>query len=200
MCQIALAPAILLEGECRRDCEKRTVRSLLALVAQTGQDYTLGYRESGAPYLVYHTDLSLSISHTEGAVAVLLSKGGSAVGIDIEQRGDKVERVLDRFLVPEELLALQREPEDRLLGHLLWSSKEAAFKRFNPKSGSLKSFRLLTPLSFALDKGYWDMSYEEESRKCFRCFFTYNDNYVLSVTGDFSESFSLNKGLFDALV
>ena len=69
----------------------------------------VAYRErgdmkgGGAPYLVGRPELSISISHTDGACAVLISDE-EACGVDIESltaaqslSGEKVRRISDRF-------------------------------------------------------------------------------------------------------
>lgn len=198
---IAIAPILPQAGERRREAERRTVRALLTRAPQLAEGYRLVYLPHGAPSLGSHPELRISISHTEGGAVILLNRGPEPIGVDLERRASQVKRVAHKFLNQEEMQALERHSEAELLMHLLWSSKEAAFKRYNPTSGSLRSFRLLSRLELALEEGYWEMGYEIEAGvRTFRCLITYNEDYVLSATGDLPESFRLNKNLLNALV
>lgn len=74
--------------------------------------------EPGAPFI--------SFSHTKQYVAVITSD--VPVGIDIERRGDRVQRVVPQFLTPDEVTVLSLTPDIDLAFHLAWSGKESAFK------------------------------------------------------------------------
>jgi 4'-phosphopantetheinyl transferase EntD len=91
------------------------------------------------PYLedeAYH----FSISHCGDMAAALVSKS-LRVGVDVEEATPRIDRILKKFLHPDELEWLGRYPvitgmedkggEDRsvhLLPTLLWSAKESVFK------------------------------------------------------------------------
>ena len=95
------------------------------------------YHENGAPYLPEYEHLDISISHTRGFVAVALAEKGE-IGIDVEQKSAKVERVRHRFVREDEVA----ETQDQLLLH--WSAKETAFKILNRnKVDFLKHLRVL---------------------------------------------------------
>ncbi|MCO6025807.1 4'-phosphopantetheinyl transferase superfamily protein [Prevotella cerevisiae] len=79
---------------------------------------TIGHEESGKPTL---SGWSISISHTVGYAAVLLSKK-DPVGIDIEYYSNRVEKVASRFLRADE----QAPDLSSLLIH--WSAKETVYK------------------------------------------------------------------------
>lgn len=91
-----------------------------------GEEALLAYRPNGAPYLPGRPCLTPGISHTEGYAALLLQPG-TAAGIDIEHRSDRVCRVRDHFLSAEEIAALSpgQEAEQMLVA---WCVKEALFK------------------------------------------------------------------------
>ncbi len=94
-----------------------------------GEEKLVEYDEHGAPRLADGSHC-ISISHTRDYVAVIASD--VPVGIDIERRGNRVQRVTSRFLQHDELalLALLSPDDDalQLALHLAWSAKEAAFK------------------------------------------------------------------------
>ena len=94
------------------------------------------YRDNGAPYLPDYEHLDISISHTMGYVAVALAEEGE-IGIDIEQKGERVMRVKSRFVREDE----RAETLDQMLLH--WSAKETAFKMLNrDKVDFLKHFHI----------------------------------------------------------
>ena len=87
------------------------------------------YDANGAPMLsgVANT-YYISVSHTDGIVAALLSK--HRAGIDIERVTKRVLRIKDKFLMPVEYNYI---PDCELL-HLLyiqWCAKEAMYKACN---------------------------------------------------------------------
>lgn len=109
-----------------RDRERAAVASLL--LAMTGDDSLLiDHEPSGRPFLSSTIHQSpVSISHTRGYAALLLSTAGS-VGIDIEYRSDRVERIAHRFIRPDEM-PLLNTTDDKLL---VWSAKETVYKLFS---------------------------------------------------------------------
>lgn len=80
----------------RRKLEWLSVRVLLYSMLQ--EDKEIGYSSEGKPHLTDNSSF-ISISHTKGYVAVILSSV-APVGIDIEQYGQRVKRVYDRLSVP----------------------------------------------------------------------------------------------------
>jgi 4'-phosphopantetheinyl transferase len=108
-----------------------SVRVLLYAMLQ--EDKEIGYSPEGKPYLTDHS-FFISISHTKGYVAVMLASFTQA-GIDIEQYGQRVKRVYDRFIRSDE--------GDMTWGLLLhWSAKEAVFKRMENADADLRKLRL----------------------------------------------------------
>ena len=93
-----------------------------------GEEREVLYTADGAPFLA--DGPHISISHTDGYAAVIAADG--PVGIDIERIGSRVERVVSRFLRPEEEVVLRLAASEcgqpLLPIHLAWSAKEAAFK------------------------------------------------------------------------
>ena len=77
-----------------RKSEWLSVRVLLKEL--TGSEPDILYHDNGAPYLP-ESSLHISISHTKGFAAVLLSPN-KPVGIDIEYRSERIHRIKSRFL------------------------------------------------------------------------------------------------------
>ncbi len=106
-----------------RKCEILTARYLL--LQALGEQPVVEYTPEGKPLLVNNTH-AISISHTKGQVAVAVHPTRE-VGIDIEQRGDRMERLKVRFLNEQELAALA-DDNDQIGAHLYWAAKEAIYK------------------------------------------------------------------------
>ena len=121
----------------RRKIEWLSVRVLLYFMLK--EDKQIGYSSEGKPFL---TDDSffISISHTKGYVAVILNPK-TPVGIDIEQYGQRVHRVSDRYIRPDE--QVESYQEDLTWGLLLyWSAKETIFKRMENADADFRKLRL----------------------------------------------------------
>ena len=83
------------------------------------------YDAYGKPVLISGSH-HISLSHA-GEFAAAVCACNLPVGIDIEKIRDRVERVKERFMVPDELQSV--EPEHRLDHlHLYWCGKEALYK------------------------------------------------------------------------
>lgn len=120
-----------------RKMEWLAVRVLLFTVF--GEDKQIGYSSEGKPFLTDHSGF-ISISHTKGYVAVALSSV-AAVGIDIEQYGQRVHRVYDRFIRSDERIEpYQGDATWSMLLH--WSAKEAIYKCMNPVEVDFRKIRL----------------------------------------------------------
>ncbi len=89
------------------------------------------YHPSGRPYLRSDCNCHISISHTRGYAAVALHPD-TPIGIDIEQKGDKVMRVRNKFASATEeagIIAPAGNSTDVQKALLtLWSAKETIFK------------------------------------------------------------------------
>lgn len=136
----------------RRKMEWLSVRVLLYSMLQEDKEIT--YSHEGKPSLADNSSF-ISISHTKGFVAVILS-AASPVGIDIEQYGQRVHRVADRYIRSDERVEVGSEavmPSNQgdtrwnlvdttwsLLLH--WSAKETIFKRMENPDADLRKLRL----------------------------------------------------------
>lgn len=92
----------------------------------------IDYEPSGRPILLSPAGVAsrrhISISHTTGWAAMMISSGGPC-GVDIEPADRPADRVAARIGTPEELsLASTVLPDNPALA--LWCAKEAAYKAF----------------------------------------------------------------------
>lgn len=122
---------------------KRTVERTAAhdlLSAMLGRPVDIQHENDGAPRVEgYH----ISISHTRGFLAILLSER-YRVGVDIEYRSDRIQRIAPRFLRYD-------EPADTI-GEMLicWCAKEALFKLRSSSHLTYEQMRVRTS-SFLVD-------------------------------------------------
>lgn len=128
MASLANGDALLEEARGRFKAAGRRLEwlSVRRLVHELGITSPIAYLPSGRPYLK-DDERRISISHTRGYAAVALHTD-SPVGLDIEQRTDKVWRVKDKFLSHEEKLFLPSEKKNVEPMLVIWTVKEALFK------------------------------------------------------------------------
>jgi 4'-phosphopantetheinyl transferase EntD len=99
---------------------------------------------SGKPNLK-STAINISLSHTAGFAAVILSKQ-FAVGIDIEAVHKKVERIAHKFLQEEEIAAIpEKEKAAKMM--LYWSAKESLYKLYGWGGLEFKTQLLIEPFN-----------------------------------------------------
>jgi len=135
-----------LKRESKRYLEVIAVRVLLK--EMLGQEVEIAYTPHGAPYFVDSDSTKyLSISHTNDFVAAIVDD--KPVGIDIERRGNRVEKVTSRFIqaAEEELISKTQDPQLSL--HLAWSAKEAAFKILGQDYYDLQNLTCIRDIDFA---------------------------------------------------
>lgn len=113
-----IAPSIVdgITSESRR----REILAVRALLFSMTDDPSLAITHNivGAPVI---SNGHISISHTRGFAAVILSKGRE-VAVDIEYVSDRVTRITDKFMRADE----NRHGVERLL--VSWSAKETVYK------------------------------------------------------------------------
>lgn len=117
-----------------RDARRLEVLSVHALVyIMTGDEsLVVGHNEDGHPLLEgWH----VSISHTRGYAAVLLSRQDE-VAVDVEYVSNRVAKIADRFIRDDE----QDETITRQL--VCWCTKEAVYKYFSSQHLALLDIRL----------------------------------------------------------
>ena len=118
-----LARAALAPDEAERYAGFPSAARVLAREELGGR---IGYEPSGRPVLQESPGTYISISHTAGWAALMVSREGRC-GVDIEPADRRAERAVRRVAVPEEIaLASGLFPENPELA--VWCAKEAAYK------------------------------------------------------------------------
>jgi len=126
-----------------RKCEWLASRVLVKSLL--GEEPEIRYTSAGAPFLHGKT-CQISISHTKGYAAVLLTENKNA-GIDIEFLSDRVRKIRTRFMSTEEDLAIDSIHESE---HLLiyWSGKETLFKMIGQEEVDFKKHLHIKPFKY----------------------------------------------------
>ncbi|MDR1879861.1 MAG: 4'-phosphopantetheinyl transferase superfamily protein [Tannerellaceae bacterium] len=115
------------------------------LKALTGEEQQVAYHPDGAPFLP-GSDLHISISHTKGYAAALVSERPET-GIDIEYRGNRIIKVRDRFMTPEEEASIDpRHATEQLLIH--WCAKETLYKMIRKKEVDFRKHLHVSPFPY----------------------------------------------------
>lgn len=90
------------------------------------------HNEAGKPML---QDYHVSISHTQGFVALIVSKT-KEVGVDVEYISDRVKRIASKFMRKDE----KAVDVDSLLVH--WCAKETIYKLFSEQNLQYEEMRV----------------------------------------------------------
>lgn len=117
---------------CKSEVRKKETLAIRALLATMGVKGELGHNEAGKPMLKgYH----VSVSHTRGYAALILSRRHE-VAVDIEYMSDRVNRIADKFLRPDEPAA------DTLSRLVHWCCKETLYKLFSKENLQYREMRV----------------------------------------------------------
>lgn len=164
------------KSESRR-CEWLAARMLIRELR--GDSAVVLYTPEGKPLLADASE-HISISHTEGYVAVAFHKH-SDVGVDIERRGEKILKLRRRFMSVAEEDALDRADEQTSL-LLHWSAKEAFYKIIGNRGGSFSESFLISPFRLS-DVGLFHISYMVQGAEIKRSEVSYivASSYVLTL-------------------
>lgn len=158
----------------KRLLEQTAVRVLLKTLID--QEKTIAYSSNGKPYLE-DGSFNISISHTKGYAAVILSES-SLVGIDIEYISDKVKRVRSRFISDSEYIDADNETIHLLLH---WSAKESMYKAIGSMGVDFTEHLHIDKFTPARSGNF--SAYEKHTNDSLKFNIQYfvEDNYVLTL-------------------
>ncbi|WP_296144474.1 4'-phosphopantetheinyl transferase superfamily protein [uncultured Flavobacterium sp.] len=128
----------------KSETHQKAFLSVRKLLQETGHnDVQLHYDEFGKPHL--DNENHISITHSFDFSAIILSDKN--VGIDIEQRREKIIRIADKFVDKSEFEFLNKENLQDYISKLtvIWGIKEAVFKIRNEKGISFKDHIFVAP-------------------------------------------------------
>lgn len=129
-----------LEGISNEKLRREKIMTLALVRGYLGREVTIGHRTDGSPFVAEEPELFLSLSHSGNRAAAAFSKT-APVGIDIQEPSQKLFRVAERFLRPEEIDFWSRSADNLLRA---WTIKEAVYKAAGIKellSGEIFLFR-----------------------------------------------------------
>lgn len=168
------------EAQQRFSAPKRRLEfiAVRVLLHQMLPGAVIAYHDNGKPFLE-HSDRRISISHTDGYVAVMLS-GQGEVGVDIEQYGERVCRVASRFVN-------EREPVSGVWEQLLlWSAKETVYKMMNCREVDFREHLFSSdwqpkPITGPECKGFMRMqTFYPAHQKTYQVYFETTERFVLT--------------------
>ncbi len=144
-----------------------------------GEEKEIAYHPSGKPYLK-DGSASISISHTKGYAAVALGAPVREVGIDIERFGERVRKVVSKFMRDDE------QPVDyqgtdiwSLLLH--WSAKEAVFKCLNAREVDFQEHLRILPFVPSEQGSFIAEEYRTEQQQRFTVHYHLFPDFVLTL-------------------
>ena len=110
--------------------KKERITSRFLLETLVGRKVEVKYEESGKPIC---SGINFSISHSKNFVAVIVRKESACeniepVGVDIEYKNDRIFRVTEKFMHPEELKIMSECTEKQKFALLCWCAKETVYK------------------------------------------------------------------------
>jgi phosphopantetheinyl transferase len=158
----------------KRKQEFLSVRLLLKEL--TGTENRIFYNPDGSPSLV-DNNLKISISHTNGYASVILHPSAN-VGLDIEQKRDKILHLKHKFLGQKELENLDTSCE---LEHLLlhWSAKETMFKMMGETDVDFISHLHISPFLPSREGTIHSLETKSQKQQRFSLDYKIHDDYVL---------------------
>ncbi|MEG1005490.1 MAG: 4'-phosphopantetheinyl transferase superfamily protein [Bacteroides sp.] len=158
-----------------RKLEWLSVRVLLYQLL--GKTVEIGYEPSGKPYLVDHSYF-ISISHTKGYVAVILSTV-SEVGIDIEQYGPRIHKVAHKFMRDDEVATPYNDDSTwPLLLH--WSAKEVMFKCMDAAEVDFREHLRIFPFAVSSQGEFQSCEYRTDLKRSFLIHYQIHADFVLT--------------------
>ncbi len=158
----------------KRKQEFLSVRLLLKEL--TGVENSIHYDSNGNPSLV-DNKFKISISHTNGYASVILHPSAN-VGLDIEQKRDKILHLKHKFLGQNELENLDTANE---LEHLLlhWSAKETMFKMMGETDVDFISHLHISPFSPLQEGAILGVETKSQKQQQFSLEYKIHNDYVL---------------------
>ncbi|MDR3253109.1 MAG: 4'-phosphopantetheinyl transferase superfamily protein [Tannerella sp.] len=145
-----------------------------------GKRSQITYEANGSPVLP-DSSFKISISHTKGFAAVVLSEF-QRTGIDIEYHSERAFRLRNRFLGPAELNVLASYGNNKDLATVFWCAKESFFKALGRQGVDfIKDMHIISSPSFADTEGEFliEESITPDGRIC-SVAFTITPDYILT--------------------
>ena len=146
-------------------------------------DSFIDYNENGAPILRNNL-FNISISHTKGFAAVILSKTGSP-GIDIEYHSGRAYKLREKFLDNKEMEMFDSLHDSSdysmdTLATLCWCAKETAFKALQQTEVDFIEHLSILPFTFS-GKGTFSLKETKTPlQEVFKIKYQITEDYILT--------------------
>ena len=141
-------------GEKKREIERSEVRLKLD---QLGFENELKYKDSGQPFLNDHENTFLSISHSQGVLAIYIAR--KPIGVDLEFERNSLLEGRNYFVNSKE----EKSELDQSSLQLIWGAKEAFYKKCEGNMSDLKNE--VTVRSMNMEDGSIQLIYRDEEHK-----------------------------------
>ena len=142
-----------------------------------GEHHIVQYHPDGKPFII-DDEWYLSISHTKGYVAVIVSKTVS-VGIDIEYYAQRIHKVSAKFLRDDEVINIfNGDSTWSLLLH--WSAKETMFKSINDIEIDFKHHLHILPFLVQEEGMFETREYKTNRLQIFEMNYLLDSEFVLT--------------------
>jgi 4'-phosphopantetheinyl transferase len=115
------------------------------LLKKLNWNFTIGYLESGKPFLENST-AHISISHTKDFAGIIISENAT-VGIDLERINPRIEKIAHKFVSAEEEKMLSGDNHLEKL-FVIWGVKEVLFKMHHIGELLFKEHLAVMPFEF----------------------------------------------------
>lgn len=150
-------------------------RVLLRQLLKTDQFINCPSDGNGKPYLP-DFDYKISLTHSYDYAGLLMSSKGEC-GIDIEIVKEKVLKIKEKFLKPEELIFLQEDNYVKQL-YACWCAKEAVYKLQGNKGVSFLHDMTIRPFTYQ-KQGVLQLDLQTSSLRTFEVHYEEFGEYML---------------------
>jgi len=157
----------------RRRQEWLTTRWLVQKVLS--QDVEICYNENGKPE-INNGGMSISISHCQEIVAVLIHTKGKSVGLDCETVAPRILKIKHKFAEKELNQILNNETENLTL---VWCAKEAMFKLYAKGAVDFNEHLQVNDFDFSVEGGTFTGTILKETVKNYILQYKYIQNSML---------------------
>lgn len=151
-------------------------RVLLRYLLQTDKYIHCPSDANGKPYLPDYP-YKISLTHSYEYAGIILSARGEC-GIDLEIMKDKVIRIKEKFLSPEELLFIRKEDETAQL-YACWCAKEAVYKLQGNKGVSFLHDMRIHPFTYNLQGTMTLDLFKDREKHTFQVYYEKFQDYML---------------------
>lgn len=160
----------------KRSLHWLATRVLLRYLLQTDQYIHCPSDANGKPYLPDYP-YQISLTHSFDFAGVMLSTKG-ACGMDLELIKDKVVRIKEKFLRPEEMQFIQKEDEVAQL-YACWCAKEAVYKLQGNKGVSFLNDMIIHPFIYGPQGVMTVDLYKAHQKLSFQVYYEKFQDYML---------------------